>query len=76
MHLSPEYAGSVILIGQITDGIATPIVGILADKTPVNRLGKRTLWYITGFIMQATFSFFFFNPEWIKSLIFMKNDAT
>jgi Na+/melibiose symporter-like transporter len=33
--LSPLSAGLVMFSGQVWDGIATPIVGILSDATPV-----------------------------------------
>jgi len=38
------YAGIVMLCGQISDGIATPLVGYLSDKTNT-RFGKRKPWY-------------------------------
>jgi len=51
------YAGIVLLSGQIADGLATPLVGVLSDKTRT-RIGKRMPWYIFGFIL-VTVSFFF-----------------
>ena len=50
VKISPEKAGLVMLSGQIADGLATPIVGILSDKTET-RCGKRTPWYIGGSIL-------------------------
>jgi len=44
-----------MLGGQIFDGIATPVVGILSDKTKT-KIGKRTPWYIFGTIL-VTFTF-------------------
>lgn len=42
-------SGIVVLCGQFADAIATPIVGILADKTET-KIGKRTPWYVVGTI--------------------------
>jgi Na+/melibiose symporter-like transporter len=43
-------ASAAMLSGQICDGIATPIVGMLSDKfnTPI---GQRKPWYIGGLIL-------------------------
>lgn len=59
------YAGIVLLSGQIADGIATPLVGIYSDKTNT-RIGKRTPWYIFGFVL-VTICFVF---------IFRENNST
>jgi MFS family permease len=40
----------VVLAGQLADGLATPIVGILSDRTNT-RIGRRTPWYIFGTIL-------------------------
>lgn len=58
---SAFYAGIVLLSGQIADGLATPVVGVLSDKTKT-RLGKRLPWYIFGFIL-VTISFVFIFQE-------------
>jgi GPH family glycoside/pentoside/hexuronide:cation symporter len=50
-----------MLSGQLTDGITTPLVGVLSDRidTPI---GKRTPWYIFGTILVApTFFLLFFD---------------
>lgn len=39
-----------MLSGQICDGLATPIVGLLSDKF-TTRFGQRTPWYIGGLIL-------------------------
>ncbi len=49
LKISNEKAGLVMLSGQIADGIATPLVGLLSDKTET-KCGKRTPWYIGGTI--------------------------
>ena len=48
-------------MGQIADGVATPIVGLLSDRTESRMFGKRTVWYIAGTLLYlpstlATFS--------------------
>lgn len=50
-------ASYVILIGQVTDGLFTPVVGFLSDKfdtrfgTLRNMLGKRIPWYLGGVLL-------------------------
>ena len=41
---------SCLLAGQIADGIATPAVGLLSDKTNT-RFGQRKPWYIVGLLL-------------------------
>ena len=45
-----EVAPSALLAGQICDGIATPVVGMLSDKFNT-RIGQRKPWYIAGLIL-------------------------
>ena len=45
-----DAATSALLAGQICDGIATPIVGLLSDKTNT-RIGQRKPWYIGGLVL-------------------------
>ena len=45
-------AGLLLLIGQISDGLATPVVGFLSDKTDV-RFGKRRAWITIGSLIVA-----------------------
>lgn len=49
IQIDKKKAGWVMLSGQIFDGIATPIVGILSDKFS-SRIGRRSPWYIGGTI--------------------------
>lgn len=42
------FAGLVLLVGQIVDGVCTPLVGYLSDKTETTNIGKRTAWYLFG----------------------------
>lgn len=41
------YAGAVLLIGQIADGVCTPLVGYESDRTP-GVCGKRKTWHLLG----------------------------
>ena len=45
-----DAAASALLAGQIFDGLATPIVGVLSDKFDT-RIGKRKPWYIVGLVL-------------------------
>ena len=45
-----EAAAAAILAGQICDGIATPIVGMLSDRFDT-KIGQRKPWYIGGLIL-------------------------
>uniref|UniRef100_A0AC34FCI7 Major facilitator superfamily domain-containing protein 12 n=1 Tax=Panagrolaimus sp. ES5 TaxID=591445 RepID=A0AC34FCI7_9BILA len=58
-------AGLLMLIGQVTDGIATPVIGLISDSSilpqSIVKFGQRIPWHFVGFIM-VTFSFpFVFN---------------
>ena len=48
--LPKEIAGLCVLSGQVTDGIMTPITGLLSDKYNT-RWGKRYPWYVAGTII-------------------------
>ena len=48
--LTPS-APLAFLVGQIVDGIATPLVGYFSDRTPSGRFGKRKPWYVSGFVI-------------------------
>ena len=60
----PDYiSGLVMLSGQLADGISTPIIGLLSDKT-CKRFGKRTPWYLFGTILVIpTFLGIFIYPD-------------
>ena len=45
-----EAAPAAILSGQIVDGVMTPVVGLLSDKTNT-RIGQRKPWYILGLVL-------------------------
>ena len=46
----PGLASLALLSGQITDGIATNLVGFFIDKTKT-KIGKRTPWFIFGTVL-------------------------
>lgn len=48
--LGAAKASYALLSGQIADGIATNIVGLMIDKTDT-RIGKKKPWYILGFCL-------------------------
>lgn len=64
LRISSAAAGSVMLVGQICDGIATPIVGYYSDKMST-RIGKRMPWYILGTCIVPTCFFFIWQDCYI-----------
>lgn len=46
-RLSNSHTGLVAMLGQVTDGVFTPITAILNDKT-VCRYGRRKIWHLIG----------------------------
>ena len=50
VNLGAGIASIALMSGQIADGFATIIVGVLIDKTNT-RFGKNKPWYIFGFIL-------------------------
>jgi len=47
-----DAASTAILSGQICDGIATPVVGLLSDRFNTS-IGQRKPWYIGGLILSV-----------------------
>ncbi|KAM6962605.1 major facilitator superfamily domain-containing protein 12 [Aplochiton taeniatus] len=74
------YAGIMLLLGQIADGICTPLVGYGSDRTPgCAGYGKRKTWHLMGTIcVLVTFPFIFNSclvcnentPYWASVLYF------
>ena len=64
LRIDNAYAGIILLIGQVADAAATPVIGFLCDKTH-SRYGRRKTWHLAGTVMVAV-SFFFF---WHKCLV-------
>ncbi|WP_107667504.1 MFS transporter [Cyanothece sp. BG0011] len=58
--LPPGLAGSILMIGKISDAINDPIVGVLSDKTRT-RWGRRLPWILGGMIPFALF----YSLQWI-----------
>lgn len=59
-------AGLVLLVGQIADGVSTPIVGIFSDKQnkiPIcARYGRRKVWHLLGTVLViVSFPFIYSN---------------
>ncbi|EDO34621.1 predicted protein [Nematostella vectensis] len=53
-------AGALLLIGQVADAIATPIVGIESDRTHNCAYGRRKIWHLIGVLcVTLTFPFIF-----------------
>lgn len=60
-QVSNATAGAVMLLGQLADGIATPLVGLYSDKYDT-KIGKRKPWYIAGTIIVPVTFFFIWQP--------------
>ncbi|XP_039623072.1 major facilitator superfamily domain-containing protein 12a isoform X2 [Polypterus senegalus] len=57
------YAGILLLVGQIADGISTPLVGFESDRNAgCGKYGKRKTWHLTGTICVLLSFPFIFNP--------------
>ncbi|KAM9475015.1 major facilitator superfamily domain-containing protein 12 isoform 1-T2 [Clarias gariepinus] len=56
-------AGLLLLVGQIADGVATPLIGFESDRTPgCGAYGKRKSWHLIGTICVLLSFPFIFNP--------------
>ncbi|MGB3615069.1 MAG: MFS transporter, partial [Elainellaceae cyanobacterium] len=47
--LSPALAGSVLMLGQVSDAISDPVIGLLSDRTQ-SRWGRRYPWIVLGVV--------------------------
>ncbi|XP_057190845.1 major facilitator superfamily domain-containing protein 12a isoform X3 [Triplophysa rosa] len=73
------YAGVLLLVGQIADGVSTPLIGYESDRTPgCGSYGKRKTWHLVGTVSVALSFPFIFNqclgcdtttPQWNLGLI-------
>ncbi|KAL5258617.1 hypothetical protein ACHWQZ_G009182 [Mnemiopsis leidyi] len=60
LRKSKDFAGVLMLVGQVADGLATPLVGIAIDKIGIKIYGKRKTWHLIGTACVAVaFSFIF-----------------
>ncbi|XP_047443094.1 major facilitator superfamily domain-containing protein 12 [Mugil cephalus] len=74
------YAGVLLLIGQIADGVCTPLVGYTSDQTAgILKHGKRKTWHLLGTVcVLLSFPFIFTpclpctssTPQWAQILYF------
>ncbi|XP_069574215.1 major facilitator superfamily domain containing 12b [Brachyistius frenatus] len=73
-------AGLMLLIGQIADGVSTPMIGYASDRTPgIRRYGKRKSWHLLGTLCVLVSFPFIFMPclpctdttsEWVRIAYF------
>lgn len=61
VEFSNVAAGTLLLIGQVADAIATPFVGVESDKTGDCRYGRRKSWHLVGVVCVACSFPFVFN---------------
>ncbi|KAJ0059312.1 hypothetical protein NL108_015498, partial [Boleophthalmus pectinirostris] len=71
----------LLLVGQIADGICTPLIGYESDRTPgCGNYGKRKTWHLVGCLSVALSFSFIFNqclgcspqtPQWASVLYFV-----
>ena len=64
LNIDKDSAGTIMLIGQVVDGIATIFVGLCVDKQNdfwlCNIIGKRKAWHLIGTIfVMISFPFIF-----------------
>jgi len=62
--MDPGKAGILMVIGQLTDGIATPIVGLGLDKFGLcgTKYGRRKSWHMLGTLMVSISFAFIYTP--------------
>ncbi|XP_070775455.1 major facilitator superfamily domain-containing protein 12-like [Enoplosus armatus] len=75
------YAGVLLLVGQIADGICTPLIGYESDRTPgCGNYGKRKTWHLVGTLSVLISFAFIFNqclgcgsltPQWASLTYFV-----
>lgn len=72
MSLSPVDSAIVMFAGQIADGVATPLVGVLSDFSkgiPSIGFGRRKAWLAGGALLVIVCFFFVFAacaPRWFS----------
>ncbi|XP_016350562.1 major facilitator superfamily domain-containing protein 12-like [Sinocyclocheilus anshuiensis] len=63
LGFNDKNAGALLLVGQIADGICTPLVGYESDRTSgCGKYGKRKTWHLVGTISVFASFPFIFNP--------------
>ncbi|XP_029469927.1 major facilitator superfamily domain-containing protein 12 [Rhinatrema bivittatum] len=81
LGFSSSYAGILLLVGQIADGVCTPLVGYESDRsTACSCYSKRKSWHLIGTISVVISFPFIFNPclgcteampEWVGLVYFI-----
>uniref|UniRef100_A0A3B5BDR8 Major facilitator superfamily domain containing 12 n=1 Tax=Stegastes partitus TaxID=144197 RepID=A0A3B5BDR8_9TELE len=76
-----DYYSFLLLVGQIADGICTPLIGYESDRTPgCGNYGKRKTWHLVGTLsVVLSFAFIFnqclgcdsFTPQWASLIYFV-----
>ncbi|XP_074490913.1 major facilitator superfamily domain-containing protein 12 isoform X2 [Sebastes fasciatus] len=61
LGLKSSYAGVILLMGQIEDGVFTLLVGYESDRTSCS-YGKRKTWHLMGTVCVVVGFPFLFNP--------------
>ncbi|KAM4623271.1 major facilitator superfamily domain-containing protein 12-like [Polymixia lowei] len=74
-------AGVLLLVGQIADGVCTPLIGYESDKNPgCGNYGKRKTWHLVGTVSVVLSFAFIFNqclgcesltPQWVSLTYFI-----
>uniref|UniRef100_A0A674IUT2 Major facilitator superfamily domain-containing protein 12 n=1 Tax=Terrapene triunguis TaxID=2587831 RepID=A0A674IUT2_9SAUR len=60
---STTHAGTLLLVGQVADGVCTPLVGYESDRSAgCGRYGRRKTWHLVGTVCVLLSFPFIFNP--------------
>ena len=68
LQFDNQYAGAVLLVGQLADGVSTTIVGLASDRCaasrPWARYGARKSWHLLGTVcVVCSFPFIFLRCQ-------------
>ncbi|XP_053503260.1 major facilitator superfamily domain-containing protein 12 isoform X1 [Ictalurus furcatus] len=76
-----SYAGVLLLVGQVADGVCTPLIGYESDRTSgCCNYGKRKTWHLIGTVsVVISFPFIFnqcmgcseYTPQWASLIYFI-----
>jgi GPH family glycoside/pentoside/hexuronide:cation symporter len=61
INMTDYDSGLVVLVGQIVDAFAQPIIGYSSDVCD-SRFGKRMPWYLFGHLCAIPSFYMIFNP--------------
>merc|ERR1711892_442809 len=64
IKLDPLKSGALLLIGQLTDGLATPFIGHIVDTvSPCASINRKKFWHLIGQLLTIfSFAFIFIEP--------------